>query len=103
MQGLNGGVQIIIGLVVVFFNGGLFIYILKAFKTQIDCKADKVLTEDRHTRIMKDLDEGRDEFKELRKAINNVSDQQGKTNNLLTAIKTRIDDHLSLPKSQAVK
>jgi len=99
MQGLNVGVQIIIGFAVVFFNGGLFIYILKTFNSRIDCKADKVLTEDRHARIVKDLDEGRDEFKELRGDIKNLSDQQGETNLLLTAIKTRIDDHLPIPKS----
>ena len=47
--------QIVIGALIVRLNGGVFIYVLRTFKAQIDCKADKTLCNERHERINVDL------------------------------------------------
>ena len=86
--------QTIIGALIVLLNGGVFIYVLRSFKTQIDCKADKTLCDERHERINTDLSRGREEFKDLRQDIKTLTLIQGETNTLLGQIKQQIEDHL---------
>ena len=86
--------QITVGALIVLLNGGVFIYVLRTFKTQIDCKADKNLCKERHERINTDLSRGREEFKDLRQDIKTLTLIQRETNTLLGQIKHQIEDHL---------
>lgn len=94
MQNFTGWLQITVGALIVLLNGGVFIYVLRSFKTQIDCKADKALCNERHERVNVDLSRGREEFKDLRQDIKTLTLTQGETNTLLGQIKQQIEDHL---------
>ena len=86
--------QIVVGTSIVLLNGSVFIYVLRTFKAQIDCMADKTLCNERHERINTDLSRGREEFKDLRQDIKTLTLIQGETNTLLGQIKQQIEDHL---------
>lgn len=68
------------------FIASLLIFILRGIYERIEGKADAVQCGLRHEQIEKDLNRGEIEFRALRQA-------QGKTNELLAAIKQQIDDH----------
>ena len=63
---------------IVILNGGVFIYVLRSFKSQIDGKAEKNLCNERHDRINTDLSREREEFKDLRQDIKTLTMTQGK-------------------------